>query len=86
MIAYFVLTKRCCCFNAPRHLAPFLWMKLMNMRYIYSSHFNKIKDTFSTQLDGREMMCPSSYGIWMVWFLDHLDHLFLLLLSWPLHI
>ena len=74
MIAYYVLTKRCCCSSAPRHLAPFPWMKLMSMRYIYSSHFNKIKDTFSTQLDGREMMCPSSRK----WNLDGLVPLLLI--------
>ena len=46
-------------------------MKLMNMGYIYSSHFNKIKGTFSTHLDGREMMCPSSRK----WNLDGLGPL-----------
>ena len=69
LIAYYVLTKRCYCSSAPRQLAP--QMKLMNMGYIYSSHFNKIKGTFSTHLDGREMMCPSSRK----WNLDGLGPL-----------
>ena len=39
LIACHVLTKHCCCSSAQRLLAPFIQMKLMNMGYIYSSHF-----------------------------------------------